>query len=51
MIRAVHVEELGTALNQGRTALGFPAISFSRRPLLDQEVRALDLTEIRGGVK
>jgi YD repeat-containing protein len=51
LIKAIHVEELGTALNQARTALGLPAIAFAVRPLVNTDVRAADLTEIRGGVK
>ena len=50
-MRAVHLEELGTSLNQARVALGLPAMVFSQRPLGAEIISAADVNELRGGVK
>jgi YD repeat-containing protein len=50
-VLAQHILSLRTAMNSARTALGFPALSYTDPTLTDVEIRVIHQTEIRGGVE
>jgi hypothetical protein len=53
MIKAVHVTQLRTALNQARSALGVPPIVYTDPTITANTtvVRAAHLIDLRNGVK
>jgi hypothetical protein len=53
MIKAVHVTQLRTALNQARSALGVPPIVYTDPTITPSTmvVKASHLTDLRNGVK
>jgi hypothetical protein len=50
-IRAVQLTELRTALNEARTLLGVPALSFTDGVLAGVKVKAVHMQELMGGVR
>jgi hypothetical protein len=51
LIRASQVFELRTAVNEGREALGLPALSFTDATLTGQLVKAVHMQQLRNGVQ
>jgi YD repeat-containing protein len=51
LIKALNIQQLRTALDQARSALFLPAIVYKNPATPGEPLRAVDVTELQGGVK